>query len=109
MNKLPKTQGEFFSRIHSTINRLKDKSRNEIAMIQRHLQMDMLLPFSAVTSFEVKREAADKIAEIEDGAQLITDYLWFLWELGLESDEKVSDCYRYVKFYPFKSFRVADD
>ena len=94
MSVLPKTHEEYLSRLHSTINRLKDKSPDKIAKIRQHLKIDLQIPFSAVKSDRVKREAAEKLGEMEDGAQIITDYLQFLWDLGLDSNEEADKSYR---------------
>ena len=101
---LPKTQDEFFSRIHSTINRLRDKNQRKINETHIHMVIDLLLPASAITNIEVKREAAEMIAKMEDGAQIITNYMWFLREYlhflrelgqGCEQEvNEVKDCYR---------------
>ena len=70
MSILPKTHDEFLSRMQSTIQRLKDKSADKIPKIRQHLKIDMLLPFSALTRDRLKKQAAEKLGEMEDGAQL---------------------------------------
>ena len=103
---LPKTQEDFFSRIHSTINRLQDKDQTKISETYVHILIYMLLPTSAITNIEVKTEAAESIAEMENGAQIITnymrflrEYMKFLRELGQGCEKllkEVQACYRYM-------------
>ena len=78
---------------------LKDKSPDKIPKIRQHLKIDMLLPFSALTRDRLKKQAAEKLGEMEDGAQLLADYLQFLWDLGLDSDEEVDKTYRLLYFH----------
>ena len=99
MSILPKTHDEFLSRMQSTIHRLKEKSPDKIPKIRHHLKIDVLIPFGALKSDRVKKQAAEKLGEMEDGAQLLADYLQFLWDLGLDSDEEVDKTYRLLYFH----------
>ena len=54
----------------------------------------MLIPLQAIDDVGIKREAAEKIAEMEDGPKLIADYLRFLNDCGLTFNEEINKCYK---------------
>ena len=94
ISELPRTSEELHSRIESTIPLLKDTSLDKIQIIHHRLRVDIGIPLSNMTSTKLKREAVEKLVQIECSAQLITDYLRFLWELGWDSDSVITETYK---------------
>ena len=94
MKSLPRTESELHNGIKRVLDLLRSRDSSNIQRNRRALEWIFEKTYDKISSEGVKTRAAGFIADLDNGARLMNDYLRYLWDYGLSKLEgEVFVCY----------------
>ena len=91
--KVPDTQTELLTGLHHTMRLLKDHDPDKIQHTKKAIEAFFYRIILQMSREADKLHTAEYVAGIDDSAQIITNYLRFLWQTGVMSGGETAVCY----------------
>ena len=94
--KVPDTKDELHAGLRQTIRWLRDHSADKIGRNRKAVEAFFYDIINQMARESDKVHTAEFVADIDDSAEIITSYICFLWQKGIDSGGETTVCYLYL-------------